>query len=67
MGNEGLYSVGKGMRKNTLKKLQAESFEGHLQLGLSREVTCEIQPGKETLQISACTSHVAFHGLALAS
>ena len=67
MGNESLYSVGKGMRKSTLKKLQAESFKGRLWLGLSREVTCEIQLGKETLQISACSSHMAFRGLALAS
>ena len=65
--NEGLYSVGKGMRKSTLKRLQVESFAGHLRLGLSREVTHEIQPGKETLQILACTSHVAFCGLALMS
>ena len=67
MGNESLNSVGKGMRKSTLKKLQAQSFACHSLLGLSCEVTCEIQPGKETLQILACTSHVAFHGLALAS
>ena len=42
VGNEGLYNVGKGMRKGTLKKLQAESFAGHLRLGLSHEVTGEI-------------------------
>ena len=29
MGNEGLYSIGNGMRKNKLKKLQAISFAGH--------------------------------------
>ena len=42
MANEGLYSISKGMRKNTLKKLQAVSFVGHSRLGLSREVTREI-------------------------
>ena len=67
MGNEGLYSVDKGMRKSTLKKLQAESFVGHSWLGLSSEMTHEIQPGKETLQILACASHLAFPGLAFAS
>ena len=29
VGNVGLYSVGKGMRKSTLEKLQAISFVGH--------------------------------------
>ena len=67
VGNEGLYSVGKNIKKSTLKKLQAESFADHSRLGLSREVTCEIQPGIETLQIPTCAFHVAFHGLALAS
>ena len=42
MGNGDLYSVGKGMRKSTPKKLQAESFVGHLRLGLSHKMTCEI-------------------------
>ena len=67
MGNEGLYSIGKGMRKSTLKKLQAKSFAGHSWLGLSREVTREIQPGNVTLQIPACASHVAFQQLAVAN
>ena len=35
MGDEGLYSVGKGMRKSTLKKLQPESFMGNLRIGLT--------------------------------
>ena len=43
MGNEGVYSVGKGMRKDTLKNNQSESFAGHSRLGLSREVTHEIK------------------------
>jgi len=42
VGNEGLYNVGKGMGKGTLKKLQAKSFAGHLRLGLSHEGTGEI-------------------------
>ena len=45
VGNVGLYSVGKGMRKTHFKKLQAVSFVSHSQLGLSREVTRKIQPG----------------------
>ena len=45
VGNVSLYSVGKGMRKSTLKQLQAESFASHSRLSLSREVTHEIQPG----------------------
>ena len=51
MGHEGLYSIGKGMRKRTLKKLQAESFADHLRLGLSRIVNHKIQLRKETLLI----------------
>ena len=35
MDNEGSYSVGKGMRKGTLKNNQAKSFAGHLRLILS--------------------------------
>ena len=65
MGNEGLYSIGNGMRKNKLKKLQAISFAGHSWLGQSCEVTHKIQSGKETLQTLAFTSHTAFHGLTL--
>ena len=45
VGNVGLYSVGKGMRKTHFKKLQAVGFVGHSQLNLSREVTREIQSG----------------------
>jgi len=45
MGNEGLYSVGKRMRKTHFKKLQAESFAGHSWLGLSCEVTHKMQLG----------------------
>ena len=30
MGNEGLYSVGKEMRKARLKKFQAKSFTSYL-------------------------------------
>ena len=43
MGNKGLYNVGKGMRKDTLKNNQAESFTGYSWLDLSREVTHEIK------------------------
>ena len=58
MGNKGLYSVGKGMRKGTLKNNQAESFTGHLRLGLSREWLMKSSLSK-TLQIPAYASHVA--------
>ena len=44
MDNAGLYSVGKGMRKNTLKEHQTMSFTGYSRLGLSRKETREIQP-----------------------
>ena len=57
MGNEGLHRVGKGIRKGTLKKLQAKSFAGYSQLGLSHEVTYEIQPGKESSNSSMCFSY----------
>ena len=67
MGNEGLYNIGKGMMKSTLKKLQAKSFVSHSWLDLNHEVTREIQPGKETLQIPACACHVTFCELALVS
>ena len=56
MGNEGLYSVGIGMRKSALKKLQVESFAGHSQLGLSCKMTCEIQPSKDYSNFSMCFS-----------
>ena len=67
MGNEGLYNIGKGMIKSTLKKLQAESFASHSWLDLNHEVTRKIQLGKETLQILACAFHMAFCELALVS
>ena len=45
MGNEGLYNVGKEWEKSHSKKQHAVGFTGHSQLGLSHEVTHEIQPG----------------------
>ena len=54
MGNEGLYSVGKGIRKGTLKNNQAKSFAGHSRLGLSREVTHEIQPIIDSSNSNMC-------------
>jgi len=45
VGNVGLYSVGKRMRKSHFKKLQVVSFAGHSCLGLSHKVTREIQHG----------------------
>ena len=44
VGNEGLYMIGKGMRQTHFKKLQVVSFVSHSLLGLSCEVTREIQP-----------------------
>ena len=41
-GNVGLYSVGKRMRKSTLKKFRAVSFVCHSQFGLSHEMTRKI-------------------------
>ena len=58
MGNKGLYSVGKGMRKGTLKNNQIESFAGHFRLGLSHEWLMKSSLSK-TLQIPAYASHVA--------
>ena len=57
MGNEGLYSVGKGMRKGTLKNNQVESFAGLSRLGLNREVTHEIKLVID-FQIPACASNM---------
>ena len=45
VNNVGLYSIGKGMRKTYFKNLQVVSFASHSRLGLSHEVTHEIQPG----------------------
>ena len=59
MGNEGLDSIGKGMRKSTLKKFQVESIASHSQLAKSSLT--------KTLQILTYASHVAFCGLALLS
>ena len=41
-GNVGLYSVGKRMRKSTLKIFRVVSFVCHSQFGLSHEVTRKI-------------------------
>ena len=59
VGNEGLYSIGKDLRKGTLKSNQAESFMGHSRLGLSCEWPAKSNLSK-TLQIPACASHVAY-------
>ena len=59
MGNKGLYSVGKGKRRGTLKNNQAESFVGHSQLGLSREWLMKSSLSR-TFQIPAYASHVAY-------
>ena len=55
MGNEGLYSISKGMWKGTLKIIQVESFAGHSWL-LSREVTREIHSNKDSSNSSMCFS-----------
>ena len=44
------------MRKTHFKKVQVVSFVGHSRLGLSREVTREIQPGKNCSDSSICFS-----------
>ena len=56
LGNVGLYSVGKGIRKTHFKKLQVVGFVGHSQLNLSREVTREIQSGMRLFKFQ----HVLF-------
>ena len=42
-------------------------FRGSLATWPKSRMTREIQPSKETLQIPACASHMAFRGLALMS
>ena len=56
VGNIGLNSVGKGMRKTHFKKLQVVGFAGHSWLSLSREVTREIQSGMRLFKFQ----HVLF-------
>ena len=55
MGNKGLYSIGKGMWKDTLKIIKqrvSQVIRGLALLAKSNLV--------KTLQISTCASHVAF-------
>ena len=58
MGNEGLYSVGKEWEKSHSKKQQVVDFASHSRLSLSCESLARSSLLK-TLQIIACTSHVA--------
>ena len=57
VGNEGLYSVGKGMRKDTQNN-QVESFAGYSRLGLNCEWLAKSSL-PITFQIQSCASHVA--------
>ena len=56
--NMGLYSVGKEWEKSHSKKQQAMSFASHSQLSLSYKSLLKSSLSR-TLQISACTSHMA--------
>ena len=67
MGNEGLYSVGKRMKKGTLKKKSGIEFCRSLVTWPESRMTHKIEPVKGSSNSSMCFSRGLFHRLEVVS